>query len=321
MSEVKMFSEPVPNVPWQDRPANDNHDAPIWRYTENPIIGRNPAKGVARIFNSAVVPFEGKFVGVFRGEQVNGIPYIYLGESEDAIHWNISEEKIKFVDENGEEFMPIYAYDPRLVKVEDTYYAIWCQDFYVAAIGIAKSKDLKTFVRIENPFLPFNRNAVLFPRKINGNFVMLSRPSDSGHTPFGDIFVSESPDMVYWVSTDMSWARAASGGSHSRLAAVQPLSRLLKDGCYSTTEYQERVMVMYTQSVEQSLISTTHRSLSIVVRTSFSHQKSGTRSVDLFLMYASHVLLFTTASLERSPFTTVQLTAMWVLHSQSLMRS
>ena len=26
MSEVKMFSEPVPNVPWQERPANDNHD-------------------------------------------------------------------------------------------------------------------------------------------------------------------------------------------------------------------------------------------------------------------------------------------------------
>ena len=52
--------------------------------------------------------------------------------------------------------------------------------------------------RIENPFLPFNRNAVLFPRKVHGNFMMLSRPSDSGHTPFGDIFVSESPDMVYW---------------------------------------------------------------------------------------------------------------------------
>ena len=316
MSEVKMFSEPVPNVPWQDRPVNDNHDAPIWRYTENPIIGRNPAKGVARIFNSAVVPFEGKFVGVFRGEQVNGIPYIYLGESEDAIHWNIGEEKIKFVDENGEEFMPIYAYDPRLVKVEDTYYAIWCQDFYGAAIGIAKSKDLKTFVRIENPFLPFNRNAVLFPRKINGNFVMLSRPSDSGHTPFGDIFVSESPDMVYW-----SWARAASGGSHSRSVVVQLLSRHLKDGCYSTTEYQEHVMAMYTLSVGQYLILTTHQSLSIVVRISFSHQKSGTRSADLFLMYASHVLLFTTASLERLLFTTVQLTAMLALHSQSLMRS
>ena len=29
-------------------------------------------------------------------------------------------------------------------------------------------------------------------------YKMLSRPSDSGHTPFGDIFLSESPDMVYW---------------------------------------------------------------------------------------------------------------------------
>ncbi len=103
-----------------------------------------------------------------------------------------------FVDENGEDFAPVYAYDPRLVKVEDTYYIIWCGDFYGAAIGLAKTKDFKTFTRLENPFIPFNRNAVLFPRKIGGKYMMLSRPSDSGHTPFGDIFLSESPDLVYW---------------------------------------------------------------------------------------------------------------------------
>ena len=27
---------------------------------------------------------------------------------------------------------------------------------------------------------------------------MLSRPSDHGHTPFGDIFYSESPDLTHW---------------------------------------------------------------------------------------------------------------------------
>lgn len=42
------------------------------------------------------------------------------------------------------------------------------------------------------------RHAVLFPRKINGMYTMLSRPSDSGHTPFGDIFLSQSPDMEFW---------------------------------------------------------------------------------------------------------------------------
>ena len=187
----------VPNMPWQERPE-DLGTIPIWRYTENPIINRNPIPGVARIFNSAVVPYEGAFIGVFRAEQTDGIPFVYLGRSQDGIHWNFDEKPIPFEDEEGKLFMPKYAYDPRLVKVEDTYYIIWCQDFYGAAIGMAKTKNFKKFVRVENPFLPFNRNAVLFPRKINGNFVMLSRPSDSGHTPFGDVFLSESPDLTFW---------------------------------------------------------------------------------------------------------------------------
>ena len=194
---MKLYTPKIKAMPWQE-PAGTCTGAPIWRYTENPIIGRNPIDHVARIFNSAVIPYENSFIGVFRGEQNNGIPYIYLGRSNDGIHWEFEEEKITFVDEEGLEFMPRYAYDPRLVKVEDTYYIIWCQDFYGASIGMAKTQDFKTFVRLENPFLPFNRNAVLFPRKVNGNFMMLSRPRDSGHTPFGDIFLSESPDLVYW---------------------------------------------------------------------------------------------------------------------------
>lgn len=197
MSNVKILAPPVPNVPWQEKPEGLT-GAPVWRYRDNPVIGRNPAKEVARIFNSAVIPYQDGFIGVFRGEQTNGIPHIYLGRSKDAVCWQFDEEKISFVDEEGRPFMPVYAYDPRLVEIEGIYYLIWCQDFYGAAIGIAKTTDFETFTRIENPFLPFNRNAVLFPRKINGNFVMLSRPSDSGHTPFGDIFVSESPDLVYW---------------------------------------------------------------------------------------------------------------------------
>ncbi len=187
----------LPNIPWQDR-GNDRNHAPVWRYSQNPIIGRNPAPGVARIFNSAVAPFEGGFVAVLRGEQVDGVPHIYMGCSADGIHWDIDSEKIAFVNESGESFMPRYAYDPRLVKVEEDYYILWCTDFYGASIGMARTRDFKTFLRVENPFIPFNRNAVLFPRRVGGMYKLLSRPSDSGHTPFGDIFLSESPDMVYW---------------------------------------------------------------------------------------------------------------------------
>ena len=196
MTKTKLLCEELHNIPWQDRP--EGCTAPVWRYSENPVVPRNPVPGVARIFNSAVAPYDGAFIGVFRGEQVNGIPYIYLGRSEDAIHWEFEQEKIPFVDEDGKPFMPPYAYDPRLVQVEDAWYIIWCQDFYGASIGVAKTTDFKTFTRLENPFIPFNRNAVLFPRKINGMYTMLSRPSDSGHTPFGDIFLSQSADMEFW---------------------------------------------------------------------------------------------------------------------------
>jgi len=196
MKEVKIIGEKLPNIPWQEKP--EGYDGPVWRHSENPIIRRNPVKGVSRIFNSAVAPFDGKFVGVFRAETVNGRPHLHLGWSEDGLHWKIDEERILFVDEEGKPYQPRYAYDPRLVKIEGSYYIIWCTDFYGASIGLAKTDDFKTFIRLENPFLPFNRNGVLFPKRINGNFVMLSRPSDSGHTPFGDIFLSESPDLKYW---------------------------------------------------------------------------------------------------------------------------
>ena len=196
MADIKIIGSSLAAIPWQDKPANC--PAPVWRYSENPIIGRNPLPDVARIFNSAVMPYGDGFIGVFRGEQRNGIPNIYLGRSSDALHWEFEPEKILFTDENGKPFMPLYAYDPRLVKVEDTYYIMWCQDAFGPTIGIAKTTDFKHFQRLENPYLPYNRNAVLFPRKINGNYVMLSRPCDNGHTAFGDIFLSESPDMVFW---------------------------------------------------------------------------------------------------------------------------
>ncbi|MFA9396711.1 MAG: glycosylase [Clostridiaceae bacterium] len=196
MEDIKILGDRLNNIPWQDKPVKSS--GPVWRYSANPIVNRNPVKNVSRIFNSAVVPYKGEFIGVFRAETVNGRPHLHLGYSEDAIDWKIEEEKIEFVDESGKPYQPLYAYDPRLVKVEGTYYIIWCTDFYGAALGIAKTEDFKTFTRLENPFLPFNRNGVLFPRKINGMYKLLSRPSDSGHTPFGDIFISESPDLKFW---------------------------------------------------------------------------------------------------------------------------
>jgi beta-1,4-mannooligosaccharide/beta-1,4-mannosyl-N-acetylglucosamine phosphorylase len=86
MKEVKLIgSQNMPNIPWQDRPAgNDN---PVWRHSDNPVIKRNPAKGVERIFNSAVIAYEGSFLGVFRVENNTARPHLRMGHSVDGLDW------------------------------------------------------------------------------------------------------------------------------------------------------------------------------------------------------------------------------------------
>jgi len=193
---VKILGASLPNIPWENRPA-DCQDV-VWRHSKNPIIGWNPFPAAARVYNSAVVPFNDGFIGVFRSDYKNGRPHLHVGYSQDALNWEFEEEAIQWVDAEGQPFQPSYAYDPRVVKLDDTYYVTWCTDDHGATLGMGMTKDFKTFTRLENACVPFNRNGVLFPRKINDQYVLLNRPSDSGHTPFGDVFLSHSNDMEYW---------------------------------------------------------------------------------------------------------------------------
>jgi beta-1,4-mannooligosaccharide/beta-1,4-mannosyl-N-acetylglucosamine phosphorylase len=195
---MKVIGDALPNIPWEPKPKDCA--APMWRFSGNPIIGWNPMPGVARIFNSAVLPHKGQFIGAFRTEHTNGIPLIHFGHSKDAIKWEIDEKDIEWHDENGKPFPTTYAYDPRFIKIDGVFYAMWCTDFDGGGptIGLGMTRDFKTWTRLPNVFIPFNRNGVLFPRKINGEYYMFSRPSDTGHTPFGDIFLSRSKDLIYW---------------------------------------------------------------------------------------------------------------------------
>lgn len=184
------------SMPWQEKPEGCR--MPVWRYTENPIIDKSAMPTANSIFNSAVVPFGDGYAGVFRCDDLGVSMDIYVGFSKDAVHWEIQSTPIQFEGEDQEILKREYRYDPRVVFIEDRYYLTWCNGYHGPTIGIAYTYDFKKFVQIENAFLPYNRNGVLFPRKINGKYAMLSRPSDTGHTPFGDIFYSQSPDLEYW---------------------------------------------------------------------------------------------------------------------------
>jgi len=204
-----IVGEPLPGLPWEARPADCSE--PVWRYGGNPILGWNPVPGTARIFNSAVVPFGGSYAGVFRADHRNGRPQLHAGRSADALHWQIEAESIRWQDAQGKPAPTSYAYDPRVVLLDGVYYVTWCDDFPGPSIGLGMTRDFQKFTKLETALMPFNRNGVLFPRKIGGSYVMLSRPSDSGHTPFGDIILSHSPDLTYWGKHRLVMRRGGEG--------------------------------------------------------------------------------------------------------------
>jgi beta-1,4-mannooligosaccharide/beta-1,4-mannosyl-N-acetylglucosamine phosphorylase len=186
----------LPNMSWEERPAG-SADV-LWRYSHNPVIPRNATPTSNSIFNSAVVPYQGAFAGVFRCDNKKREMNIHAGFSQDAIHWQIAPDPIVMLGDDPEITRFQYRYDPRVCWIEDRYYVSWCNGYHGPTIGLAYTDDFVSFHQLENAFLPFNRNGVLFPRKINGRYAMYSRPSDNGHTPFGDIYYSESPDMTFW---------------------------------------------------------------------------------------------------------------------------
>jgi beta-1,4-mannooligosaccharide/beta-1,4-mannosyl-N-acetylglucosamine phosphorylase len=169
----------------------------VWRYSGNPVIDRHATPTSNSIFNSAVVPFRDAYAGVFRVDDTRREMNIHAGRSDDGIHWRIDPQPIQF-EGDPEVTELVYRYDPRVCWIEDRYYVTWCNGYHGPTIGVGYTSDFVRFTQLENAFLPYNRNGVLFPRRINGKYAMISRPSDTGHTPFGDIFYSESPDMIHW---------------------------------------------------------------------------------------------------------------------------
>lgn len=191
-----LAGEALPNIPWQPRPSGSSDV--VWRYAQNPVIPRHASPTADSIYNSAVVPFRGGFAGVFRVDDRARNMTLRVGRSQDGVAFSIADERLRFECDTPEIAEFLEGYDPRVVPLDGRYYVIWCNNYHGYTIGLGYTEDFERFVQLENALLPFNRNGVLFPRKIRDQYLLLSRPSDAGHTPFGDIFVSHSPDLTYW---------------------------------------------------------------------------------------------------------------------------
>ncbi len=108
-----------------------------------------------------------------------------------------SEEVARF--EPRSEFEEFGVEDPRITRIGDTYWFSYVAvSHHGPATALASTTDFRTFTRHGLIFPIENKDVVLFPEAIGGDYVALHRPV--GGTPFTqpEIWLARSADRVHW---------------------------------------------------------------------------------------------------------------------------
>jgi len=89
--------------------------------------------------------------------------------------------------------------DPRITRIGDNFYITYVAvSRHGAATALASTTDFKTFVRHGIIFYPENKDVVLFPRKIDGEFYALHRPNAATAFSKPEMWIAGSPDLLLW---------------------------------------------------------------------------------------------------------------------------
>ena len=110
----------------------------------NPVIPRDLIPTSNSIFNSAVVPFEDRFAGVFRCDDWTRRMELHVGFSDDGLDWEIDPEPLEFIADDPDIGEFVYGYDPRVVRIDERYYVTWCNWYHGPTIGVAWTDDFRT---------------------------------------------------------------------------------------------------------------------------------------------------------------------------------
>jgi 4-O-beta-D-mannosyl-D-glucose phosphorylase len=169
------------------------HTPIFWRYDLNP--GSNPhlmeRLGINAVFNPGAIEWDGKIHLVARVEGADRKSFFAVAASASGV------ERFRFWDfpavlpETAEP--DVNVYDMRLTRHEDGWiYGLFCTErkdpraprgdlsSAVAQCGIARTKDLKTWQRLDDlkTRSPQQRNVVLHPEFVGGKYAFYTRPQE-----------------------------------------------------------------------------------------------------------------------------------------------
>lgn len=177
---------------WENPVLTREHIPLEWRYDLDPAS--NPyfmeRLGVNAVFNAGAIEQNGMYYLVARIEGNDRKSFFGVAESNSPVDgFRFWEKPVELPDTCPEE---TNVYDMRLTKHEDGWiYGVFCSESKdtanpdlsaaVAAAGIVRTKDLKTWERLPNLVTkrsPQQRNVDLLPEFVNGKYAFFTRPMD-----------------------------------------------------------------------------------------------------------------------------------------------
>ncbi len=184
------------------REQDQRESAGTWlqREKNNPVLSAaDLPEGGACVFNSGAVCVNGEIVMLVNAWDAEWIPRFFVARSDDGIHFTIDSRnrvcpppEYPYVPHEG-------IFDTRIVRIEGVYYVTYNVASQLGGrIMLARTTDFEIIETLGFIAGPDHRNCVLFPERIGGRYARLERPHGASE---GDIYISYSPDLIYWGDT------------------------------------------------------------------------------------------------------------------------
>lgn len=169
----------------------------------NPILSSKDWPYAANtVFNPAATMYNGKVLLLARVEDRRGFSHLTKAVSDDGINnWVIDEKPTLEPDSERYPEEEWGIEDPRITWVEELgKYAVVYTAYSKGGplVSMALTKDFESYERLGPVMPPEDKDAALFPKRINGKWLLIHRPIPAHHGPGAHIWVSRSDDLKYW---------------------------------------------------------------------------------------------------------------------------
>jgi len=169
------------------------------RWEGNPILGvEDIPYRCSTVFNGTAAKLGDEYLLLLRIEGQQGYSFFGLARSPDGFHFEVEARPVLLPAKDG--IFGIYEAmgieDPRATFIEGWYHVLYtAYSGYGTRIAISRTADFHSFERVALSSGPGNKDGVLFPEKIGGQYVRLDRPIG---LDVGSIWVSYSKDLCSW---------------------------------------------------------------------------------------------------------------------------